>query len=100
MPPVNFEIQSRHRDTSHGPSIPKYAKRPELWKVLDLPDSQIYARPFQAPYEQDKRLNAGSLDFGKRPPRQGHVVYDPRQRIEYSNDLVERGFKLSSTKRV
>lgn len=44
LPPVRFEMQSRHRDTSHGPLIEKYAKRTELWKVIDLPDSQIYAQ--------------------------------------------------------
>lgn len=28
------------------------------------------------------------------------MVYDPRQRIEYNNDLVERGLRQTNTKRV
>jgi hypothetical protein len=46
LPPVKFENLSRHRDTSHAPLLENYAKRSELWQVIDLPDSQIYAQQF------------------------------------------------------
>ena len=42
LPPINFELRSNFRNTQNAPKIKNYAKRNELWKVSEVPESLVY----------------------------------------------------------
>ena len=43
LPQVKMEALGKHRNSTMAPKLANYSNRKELWPVLDLPDSQIYA---------------------------------------------------------
>lgn len=83
LPKVKLDALGKHRNSTMAPKLANYSNRKELWPVLDLPDSQIYAHQFQQSFEKDPYIDLGSIKFEKRSNRKGHVIMKHSQGLSY-----------------
>ena len=98
LPDINIEIRSQNRNTKNVPTLANYSKRKELFKPLDLPDSQIYSRVDQV---DNKDTKSRLQQFQKISDRRGHFIPSPVNHLTYDHDIVTKAINsLSSTKRV